>query len=382
MAYHIEGVRARALSVPLIDPFVIASGRVDATRAALVEADVVDERTGRRATGLGEAAALPPVTAEDQPDILHALAAFAPTAAGRRLDGDPDEVTAWLDGDAALGGRPVARAGVETAVLDALARLRGVALFRLLANDFAGPFERRLVSDITVPIHEPAYMGELAGGWRARGFTCFKVKVGLDLERDVAGMRAIRERVPDATFRVDANGGYAAREAVELYERSVREGCAVECFEQPCAKGDLDGMAAVTAALPVPVVADESVASVEDVERLVARRAAGGVNLKVVKMRGPLGAAAAGRRARELGLAVMCGAMVETRLGITAAAHVCVAVGGVRFVDLDTAWLLREDPFEGGYRAEGPRYEVPDEAGLALAVATGGRPRSPAGATR
>jgi L-Ala-D/L-Glu epimerase len=58
--------------------------------------------------------------------------------------------------------------------------------------------------------------------------------------------------------------------------------------------------------------------------------------------------------------------MVETRLGMTAAAHVVAALGGVDFVDLDTAWLLADDPFEGGYVADGPRYTLPDLPGLGV----------------
>jgi L-alanine-DL-glutamate epimerase-like enolase superfamily enzyme len=58
--------------------------------------------------------------------------------------------------------------------------------------------------------------------------------------------------------------------------------------------------------------------------------------------------------------------MVETRLGMTAAAHVACALGGVDYVDLDTAWLLADDPYEGGYEAEGPRYTMPRVPGLGV----------------
>ena len=63
----------------------------------------------------------------------------------------------------------------------------------------------------------------------------------------------------------------------------------------------------------------------------------------------------------------MTGGMVETRLGMTAAAHLACALGGVDFVDLDTAWLLADDPFVGGYDASGPHYTMPDSAGLGVA---------------
>ncbi|HVV51818.1 MAG TPA: hypothetical protein VHO06_19275, partial [Polyangia bacterium] len=69
-------VTVAPLSIPLREPFVIASGRIEATRAALVGATLEDDQ-GRRATGLGESAALPPVTREDQPDLLRQLAAAA-----------------------------------------------------------------------------------------------------------------------------------------------------------------------------------------------------------------------------------------------------------------------------------------------------------------
>ena len=73
-----------------------------------------------------------------------------------------------------------------------------------------------------------------------------------------------------------------------------------------------------------------------------------------------------GLAAQAAGLAIMAGGMVETRLGMTAAAHVACALGGVDFVDLDTAWLLADDPYAGGYAADGPHYAMPGSAGLGV----------------
>lgn len=99
---------------------------------------------------------------------------------------------------------------------------------------------------------------------------------------------------------------------------------------------------------------------------MLAAKAAGGVNLKLAKSGGPLGSLAIGRAALAAGLDLMVGGMVETRLGMTAAAHVAAALGGVRFIDLDTAWLLAEDLYEGGYRADGPKYVLGPEPGLGV----------------
>lgn len=367
MEFRIDSIAARPLSVALEEPFTIASGRMDATRAALVEVTLTDLYTGARATGLGEAAALPPVTHEDQPDLLATIAALSARHTHRTVDVvDPLALASHVAyGGSETSDRPVAAAGVEVAVLDALARARGVPLYALLGRERRVEFATRMVSDVTIPIHEPAHMGELAGAWARRGFTCFKVKVGIDLARDVEGLAAITERVPGATLRIDANGGYGARDALALYERATRGGALIECFEQPCARDDLGGMIEVTRALPLPVVADESVRSVDELRRMLDAGGASGVNLKLAKT-GPMAALEIGRLANERGIPVMMGAMVETRLGITAAAHVCAALGGVRFVDLDTAWLLRDDPFVGGYRSEGPVITLPDGAGLAI----------------
>src|SRR5207344_91916 len=114
---------------------------------------------------------------------------------------------------------------------------------------------------------------------------------------------------------------------------------------------------------PIPVVADESFRGAADLERLVAARAAHGVNLKLAKLGGPTAAVALGREARRRGLRLMAGAMVETRVGIATMAHVVAALGGVEWVDLDTAYLLADDPFGGGYAAEGSRLMLEAAAG-------------------
>jgi L-alanine-DL-glutamate epimerase-like enolase superfamily enzyme len=361
MPYRVESITARPLRVPLADPFVIASGRIDETRAALVSVTLRDEVTDALATGLGEAAALPPVTREDLPDLLPAVIACDAALRGRVVD----DVGALTIPDVGA----VTSAAVECALLDAQARLRGVPLWRMLLREGEAA-ATTLVSDITIPIHAPAYMGELAARWRAKGFTCFKVKVGIDPASDLAALAAIVARVPDATFRVDANGGYDAATAVAFYARATQAGARIACFEQPCARDDLDGMATVTRSIAAPVVADESVRSLDDLARVVARGAARGVNLKLVKS-GVMGSLALGRRAKGLGLEVMFGAMVETRLGIAAAAHVCAALGGVDYVDLDTAWLMKVDPFCGGYTDEGPVLTVSGAPGVGVSECAG-----------
>lgn len=348
------------LSVPLVEPFVIATATMTHTRAALVRA-TVEGRGGERVVGLGEAAALPPVTTEDQPELLSTLTAAGPAVRGREFD--LGSLESLLD---SLGLGLVARAAVECALLDAAARHALLPLHRLLGSvGEPTPLE----TDITLPIAEPGHLGRLAQGYAARGFRAFKIKVGKSLEDDRAVLAAVARAVPGAHVRLDANEGHTADEALSLLDTARALALVVECFEQPCARAKPEAMARVTSEGGVPVVADESCRSLADLEGIASDRIAHAVNLKLVKLGGLGRTLAVGRRARALGLGLMAGAMVETRLGLSAMAHVVAALGGVDWLDLDTAFLLASDPFVGGYRSHGARLELLAAAGSGVELA-------------
>jgi L-alanine-DL-glutamate epimerase-like enolase superfamily enzyme len=358
----IVDVDVEPLSVPLREPFVIATGRIDATRAVLVRVTVAGP-DGRRATGFGEAAALPPVTREDQPELLAEIGAVAAELRGVGFD----TFGTILNRQPPLSH--VALAGIETAMLDAGSRLARVPLYQSLAS--GGVTATELHTDITLPISDPERMSTGAAAHRRAGFDTFKVKVGRDWRADLASLRAVAAAVPDARFRLDANAGFTARDACALLDAALADGLTIECFEQPCAAGDLAGMAEVAAHSAVPVVADESFRGGEDLDRILGARAAQAVNLKLAKLGGPLAAFALARRARAAGLRLMAGAMVETRVGLLAMAHVVAALGGVDWVDLDTAFLLADDPFDGGWTFDGPRLSLAADPGLGVSLREG-----------
>jgi L-alanine-DL-glutamate epimerase-like enolase superfamily enzyme len=356
---RIEHLSGRPLSVPLREPFVIASGRVDATRA--VEVTVRVTWCGHSASGIGEAACLPPVTREDQDDVLRAIARAATDLAGRSIAGEEAAIERTLAD--ILADTPVSRAGVETALLDAMARCAGVPL-RTMLGGARGALTRTLETDVTISIADPPQMALLARAWTERGFRALKIKVGKDVDTDARALEAIARAAPSARLRVDANAGYTSREALALAKACA--GLSIECWEQPCAAEDLDGLREVSDALDAPVIADESVHGLDDLAELVRCASVDGINLKLAKHGGLLMAVRLGVAAQAAGMRLMVGGMVETRLGMTAAAHVACALGGVEFVDLDTAWLLTDDPYRGGYEAIGPDYTMPESSGLGV----------------
>ncbi len=351
------------LLVPLREPFVIATARMDTTRAGLVRLEAQGERDGHAVVGLGEAACLHPVTREDLPDVEAAATLALPQLVGRRV-ASPEaarELAARV-----ADGSPVLAAAIECALVDALARARGCSVRQLFGVEGA-PAE--LESDITLPIAEEHELLRVARAWYALGFRAFKVKVGKDVDRETGAMCKLHATFAGLRLRLDANGGFTAAEALGVLAALQKVGAVVECFEQPCAREDLEGMARVVREGAVAVVADESLRCLADLDELQRARAATAVNLKLVKLGGFGASLELGREARRRGLGLMVGGMVETRLGMSAAATLATCFDAVAYADLDTAWLLASDPFTGGFTSEGPRVRLAGGAGFGVELA-------------
>ena len=353
----IVAIDVEPLSIPLREPFVIATGRIDTTRAALVRATLEDGRAAARDRAR-RGAALPPVTREDQPELLAADRRGGARAARR---GHRGRRPRRRSSRGAAARQRVARAGVEAAILDARARLAGVPLHAALGP--AATRDRARHRHHAADLRSRTDVGRRARHRRA-GFTLLQ---GEGRPRLAGRPRvAARGRRRGARTRASASTPTPASPRATRWRcstRRSRDGLTIECFEQPCAADDLAGMAEVAARSPVPVVADESFRGADDLDRIIDARAAQAVNLKLAKLGGPLAALALARRARAAGLRLMAGAMVETRVGLLAMAHVVAALGGVDWVDLDTAFLLADDPFDGGWTFDGPRLRLSADAG-------------------
>lgn len=274
-------------------------------------------------------------------------------AAARRADpfpDDPADIPAYVGTD----GPAPARAALDLALHDRLGRLSARPLHDLLGL----PAPRPLPTSFTLGIDDPDAMGRSAA--ELAGRSVIKLKLGGADGRDLERVAAVRAARPDVTLYVDANAGWTADEAIAEIDRMAALGVAL--VEQPVAKSDYEGMGRVQAASAVPVVADESVQTMADVERLAAA-GVGGINLKLMKVGGLGPGLAMLRRARELGLGVMLGCMVETSIGVTAMAHL---MGLADWLDLDAPWLIANDPFDGLTYDEAGRVHVPDRPGIGV----------------
>lgn len=246
---------------------------------------------------------------------------------------DPWDIEGTLDENNSLP--PSALAALDSALHDLAARRLGLPVYRLLGLARPAP-----VSAYTLGIADPETTIEEAK--KLSNFPILKMKVGD--RRDVETVRAVAE-VSNAALWVDANEAFSPDEAPEV-ARELKE-IGVGMIEQPVpASAGPDALRGVTEAVkPLPVIADEGAISARDVPKLAG--CATGVNVKLAKCGGLRRALAMIHTARAHGMLVMLGCMVETSLGIAAAAQIS---GLADFVDLDGAMLLADDPFTGpGY---------------------------------
>ena len=322
-------MQSDVVRLELINPWRISHG------VSVARSTVIIERDG----GFGEAAVVP-YLGESSDEIIAALDALVAAEENERPIGGVSESVEMPASRAAFCALDLAR-------FDALGRKRGVPLWEVLGADGASPIE----TSITVAMDTP---DEMARRVREAGASIVKLKLGgSDDEAIVEAVRGIT----NATLRLDANGGWSREQAARLIPRLARFD--IELVEQPLAADDRDGFSWLRAqGVGVPIFADESVASVEDVDALAS--SLDGVVIKLRKFGGILAARAAIERARERGLRTMMGCMIESSLAITAAAHLAL---GCDLADLDAPLLIGNDPFDG-VSYSGSTIRLPTRPGI------------------
>lgn len=354
----ITAVDVRPADVSLTDPFVISRGSISVAECAFVCVRLADGTEG-----YGEIAPFAALTGETRDGAVVDARRLAEILLGR-------SVSEWAAAAgvmaAAAPAAPAARAGLECALADALARFRGVPLHALW-GDYGGRLDiRARETDITLPILDDDRVAALAASWYARGFRVFKMKVGgSDVDRDLARIEALMQRYADVSFILDANQGYDRTQADAFVARLRAWRERVRLIEQPLVRDDIDGMAELCARSPVPIAADEAVFTLADAHRVIAARAADVVNLKIMKS-GLAETVEIARAVRAAGLGLMIGGMMETRLAMGVSFSLVLGFGGIEHLDLDTPLLMSEDPWEGGYAYDGPRLLPSLEPGLGM----------------
>lgn len=231
----------------------------------------------------------------------------------------------------------------DMALYDLAAKHANMPLYQFLGGSL-----RELETDHTIG-HQSSVLGTVA---RAKdlvkqGFNTIKLKTGRPGQADIEHIEAVRAAVGETVkLRIDCNQGWDYPTAVANI-RLLKE-LNIEYVEQPLAAWDVDGFARLRANSALPICADESVFTHIDAMRLVKADAVDFLNIKLVKSGGINTALKINSIAEAAGIRCMIGCFGESRLGLSAAAHLASARPNIHFIDLDSALHFCHDPIQGG----------------------------------
>ena len=332
---HID---AQPIDLKLTTPFRIARGVQETSHNIIVQIRYQNH------VGYGEAS-----PSEYYGESVETALACVSLFAGN-LGDDPfliDDIHRRLDKIIRLN--PSIKAAIDMALYDLLGQQLKVPLYQLFGLNPA----RTIHTSFTIGLDTPAQMARKA--LLAKDYPILKVKVGT--RHDIEIIKAIRE-VSSAIIRVDANAGWTPKEAIKTI--NALQPYNIEFVEQPVAATDLAGLKLVRENVGLPIMADESCVTVDDIPRIAG--CVDGINIKLMKCGGIYNALKMIHVARAHNLKVMIGCMIESSLAITAAAHLTPLID---YAYLDGHLLIDNDPFEG-VQVENGKLILNERAGLGV----------------
>lgn len=286
------------LHLPLVSPFRTSNGTETARDVLLVQI------VGPDIEGWGEcvAEAAPTYTAEFVDGAQAVISRFLLP----RLDAAAADSSSIARRFAAIKGNPMAKAGIEAAVLDAECRRDGVSLAARL-----GGVRDRIASGVAVGIHDSVgALLDSVDAYVAQGY--LRVKLKIERGNDIDQVAAVRDRYPNLALQVDGNGAYSLADAEHLARLDAFD---LQLIEQPFADDDIRSHATLARQINTPICLDESITSVRSAQAALSIGACSVVNIKPGRVGGFLTAVAIHDICVASNVAVWCGGMLETGVG-------------------------------------------------------------------
>lgn len=326
--------------VPLKTPFITSLGKKSESVNVGLTLRLADG-----AEGYGEASSSLALARLSPRRLSGVLRTLAERAIGRDAAGAVDLIRSAWD---TQGEASPAAAAFECALLEALMASRHLTL----AAWFGGKL-KRIESDITLSAADANSTAAAAFSAKQAGFRILKIKVTGDFSRNMSRIKAAHGAHPRARLILDGNQGMTSKGALRLVETCLGKKLEVILLEQPLPKSDYLKMRELARVCPIPLAADESVATPAQALRVAAEECARVINIKVAKS-GLLRSLEIAAIARGAGLDLMIGCMAETARGLGPSVHLALGTGFFRYVDLDSD-VLQVDGAWGGGKADWTR---------------------------
>lgn len=352
----IQQIELYKFSIPLKEPFITSLGTDTAAENVLVKIT-----TNKGITGFGECSPYMPINGESQDTCFIVGQYFAKALKGK----DPLQIEDCINlMDKIIYGNSSIKSAFDIALYDIASQHAKVPLYKFLG----GENNKTIITDYTVSIGDPLTMAAAAVKIKEQGYPAIKIKLGKDGKTDVERVKAIRKAVGDEIpLRIDANQGWKVKEAIETL--NALAAFDIQHCEEPIARWKFMKLRKVKNNSPIPIMADESCGDDHDAERLIELNACDYFNIKLGKSGGIFKALKIVKLAEAAGIHLQVGAMIESRLAMTAFAHFALSSPLIEHFDFDTALMFSEDPVTGGiiYEKNGV-VKVPEAIGLGAII--------------
>lgn len=351
----IKSIGIYKLEIPLKEPFVISLGAQYDAESVIVVIKTDDH------TGFGECSPYMSINGESVDTCFIVGQYLAKVLKGKNAL-DIKECVQLMD--KTIYGNSSIKSAFDMALYDIAAQHAGVPLYRFLE----GKNNKVLVTDYTVSLGEAKKMADDAAKYKAEGFPVIKVKLGESTKKDAERIHLIREAVGyEIPLRIDANQGWNVETAIDTLKELRRYN--IQHCEEPIPRWDFMRLRKVRKKSHIPIMADESCCDHHDAKRLIDLKACDMINIKLGKSGGIYDALKIIALAEKAGMKMQVGAFMESRLGMTAFAHLALCSDNILFCDFDTPLMFTEDPVSGGltYHEKGV-VKVPETPGLGATI--------------
>jgi muconate cycloisomerase len=316
--------------------------------------------------GWGEATVVPRWSGESQPGALHLIKeVFEPLLLGQNVM-DINRIMASIDGS--VIDNSFSKSAIEMALLDLQGKTLDLPVYQLLGGAVNS---RRIPIKFSIGLRTPENAAKIAKEKVSEGFQAIKVKVGPDLKSDIERVKQVREAIgPAVKLNIDVNGGWTTKQAIQYIPKFQEYN--LEYVEQPTPRWDLDGMAQVRHHVDVPIMADESVFTVEQALQVIRKDAADLISVYPGKNGGILKSRLISQMAEAAGIACHIGSNLEWDIATSAMCHLAVCTGNIQVtqypVDILGPLYYRTRLADCPVKFGDGFVHVPDGAGFGLKV--------------
>jgi len=351
----ITDIRTSILKAPLKNPFITSLRRVDALEDLVVIIECDDG-----SVGYGEGAPTPVITGETIGSMIATIEYIKPHLTGLEIE---DFETILKSVHSLIIKNTTAKSALEIALYDLKAKSLDQPLYKML-----GGTKTHFKTDITISMGEIDKMISDSQNAVNLGYDTLKIKIGDNPQKDIERIIAIDDALDNnITLRLDANQGWTAQESVELLHALEKKEIIAEFIEQPVAAYDIEGLKYIKERVQTPLLADESIFSINDARRLLEMQAIDYVNIKLAKTAGITQALKLADLSAEFGVKCMIGCMLEGPISVVAGVHVASAKADIiTMLDLDAVSLLASHPVQTNIIFNESNIELSEDSGLGV----------------